>query len=179
MGRGDGRAGPDGAGGLRAPPEAGGGDGLLDAKAPGARGLPRDAHPGPAPGGGFLIQPGDTLSGLAAPFQSTVAAILAANPGLGPERLWVGQPLWIPLGPLAEGPVLKLILDSELVYGPAYRDFRVAEVVRRFGGYLSRYQETVGGRTLDAAQILEEVARNHSVGPRVLAERMGPGRAPR
>lgn len=116
----------------------------------------------------YLIQPGDTLSGLAAQFQTTVAAILAANPGLDPERLWVGQPLWIPLGPLAEGPALKLIPDSELVYGPAYRDFQVAEVVRRFGGYLSRYQETVGGRTLDGAQILEEVARNHSVGPRVL-----------
>lgn len=116
----------------------------------------------------YLVQAGDTLSGLAQQFQTTVDAILALNPGIDPQRLAVGQPLWIPLGIREKGPAWKLIPDSELVYGPAYLDFSIPEAIRRFGGYLSRYQETIGGRTLSGAEIVEEVARNHSVGPRVL-----------
>lgn len=116
----------------------------------------------------YLVQPGDTLSAIAAQFQTTVEAIQALNPGVDPQRLAVGQPLWIPLGVQERGPSEKLIPDSELVYGPAYLRFSVADAIRRFGGYLSRYQETVGGRTRTGAQIVEEVARNHSVGPRVL-----------
>ncbi len=116
----------------------------------------------------YLVQAGDTLIGLAQQFQTTVEAILAMNPGVDPRRLMIGQPLWIPLGVQEQGPAGKLIPDSELVYGPAYLDFSISETIRRFGGYLSRYRETVGGRTLSGAEILEEVARNHSVGPRVL-----------
>ncbi len=116
----------------------------------------------------YLVQDGDTLSHLASQFHTTVEAILAMNPGVDPQRLMVGQPLWIPVGALERSPAEKLIPDSELVYGPAYLDFSIAEAVQRFGGYLSRYQETVGGRTLSGAEIVEEVARNHSVGPRVL-----------
>ncbi|WP_376792108.1 LysM peptidoglycan-binding domain-containing protein [Thermoflexus sp.] len=116
----------------------------------------------------YLVQAGDTLSALAQRFQTTVGAILASNPGIDPSRLMVGQPLWMPVGVKEQGPALKLIPDSELVYGPAYLDFSVSETVRRFGGYLSRYQETIGGRTRSGIEILEEVARNHGVGPRVL-----------
>lgn len=116
----------------------------------------------------YLVQAGDTLVALAQQFQTTVEAILALNPGLDPQRLYVGQPLWIPVGVKEHGPALKLIPDSELVYGPAYRDFSTAEAIHRFGGYLSRYQETVGGEVWTGARIVEEVARNHSVGPRVL-----------
>lgn len=116
----------------------------------------------------YLVQAGDTLSYLAQQFQTTVDKILAVNPGIDPGRLMVGQPLWIPLGIREKGPAWKLIPDSELVYGPAYLDFSIPETIRSFGGYLSRYQETIGGRTLSGAEIVEEVARNHSVGPRVL-----------
>ncbi|WP_376789823.1 LysM peptidoglycan-binding domain-containing protein [Thermoflexus sp.] len=116
----------------------------------------------------YLVQAGDTLAALAQQFQTTVEAILTLNPGLDPQRLQIGQPLWIPVGVKAQGPALKLIPDSELVYGPAYRDFSTAEAIRRLGGYLSRYQEIIGGRARTGIEIVEEVARNHSVGPRVL-----------
>ncbi len=130
---------------------------------------PDPPRPGVAPDRElYLVQAGDTLSGLAQQFQTTVEAIQAMNPGVDPLRLSIGQPLWIPVGVRAQTPAAKLIPDSELVYGPAYLDFSIADVVRRFGGYLSRYQETVGGRTRSGIEIVEEVARNHSVGPRVL-----------
>ncbi len=130
---------------------------------------PDPPRPGVAPDRElYLVQAGDTLSRLAQQFQTTVEAIQAMNPGVDPLRLSIGQPLWIPVGVRAQTPAAKLIPDSELVYGPAYLDFSIAEAVRRFGGYLSRYQEVVGGRARSGIEIVEEVARNHSVGPRVL-----------
>ena len=52
----------------------------------------------PCPGFIHTIAPGDTLFALARRFNTTVEAILAANPGLIPERLAVGQRICIPTG---------------------------------------------------------------------------------
>ncbi len=44
----------------------------------------------------YVIQPGDTFSGLAARFGTTVEAIQALNPNVVPTRLRVGQQIRIP-----------------------------------------------------------------------------------
>jgi LysM repeat protein len=45
----------------------------------------------------YIIQPGDTLSGIAQAFGTTIAAILAANPALGdPKLIYAGQAIAIP-----------------------------------------------------------------------------------
>ncbi|MBX5477073.1 MAG: LysM peptidoglycan-binding domain-containing protein, partial [Clostridia bacterium] len=52
------------------------------------------------PGGQIphVVQPGDTYFRLAQQFGTTVAAIAAANPGVDPNNLQVGQVLCIPAG---------------------------------------------------------------------------------
>jgi murein DD-endopeptidase MepM/ murein hydrolase activator NlpD len=65
-------------------------------------------------------------------------------------------------------PALKLIPDSELVYGPAYTSFSIEEYVNRHEGYLKYYREKVDGQLLSGAQVVDYVARQYSVGPRVL-----------
>ncbi len=70
------------------------------APAPVAQSAPvaRPAPP-PAPIGPhyeYVVEPGQTLSLIAKGFDTTVAKILAANPGLKPNRLRVGQKLIIP-----------------------------------------------------------------------------------
>lgn len=46
----------------------------------------------------YTVASGDTLSGIAARFNTTVEALLAANPGVTPETLQIGQVLRIPAG---------------------------------------------------------------------------------
>ncbi|NLA58227.1 MAG: LysM peptidoglycan-binding domain-containing protein [Firmicutes bacterium] len=70
--------------------------------------IPTGPAPGPGPGrcpNGFLytVQSGDTFFRLAQRFGTTVAAIQAANPGVDPNNLQIGQVICIPTGP-APGP---------------------------------------------------------------------------
>ena len=55
--------------------------------------------PTPAPTQGpttYTVKSGDTLGAIAAQFNTTVAAIVAANPGLSPDSLQIGLVLKIP-----------------------------------------------------------------------------------
>ncbi len=53
-------------------------------------------RPCPAGAGPYTIQAGDTLYFLAQRFGATVAAIVAANPGIDPNALQIGQVICIP-----------------------------------------------------------------------------------
>lgn len=53
-------------------------------------------QPRPCPGFFYTIVAGDTLFSIAARFNTTVQAILRANPGLDPNRLFIGQQICIP-----------------------------------------------------------------------------------
>lgn len=68
-----------------------------NAASPTAAGSPA-ASATPTPGGerSYTVQSGDTLSGIAARFDTTVEAIEALNPGLNPNTLQIGAVLKIP-----------------------------------------------------------------------------------
>lgn len=53
-------------------------------------------QPRPCPGFFYTIVAGDTLFSIAARFNTTVQAILSANPGLDPNRLFIGEQICIP-----------------------------------------------------------------------------------
>lgn len=65
-------------------------------------------------------------------------------------------------------PPSYLLHDSEAVYGPSYLLWNTQAFVNEQGGYLSEYVE--GGKR--GAQILDEVALKHHVGPRALLATM-------
>ncbi|MDD5468668.1 MAG: LysM peptidoglycan-binding domain-containing protein [Anaerolineales bacterium] len=134
---------------------------------------PDAPHPLPSPRSEpeqYVVQYGDTLGQIAQRFGISIEQIMNANQLNNPNLLEVGQRLIIPV-PTLEGasPDFKIIPDSELVYGPMSAYFDLPAFIETQGGYLARYREKVDEETrLSGAQIVEMVARNYSVNPRLL-----------
>jgi LasA protease len=116
----------------------------------------------------YTVQSGDTLVAIAARFGLDLAALVAANGIADPDSLQVGQQLKIPTSQLAAGPTDHLLPDSEFVNGPAYVGFETSAFCATQGGYLASYQEKVEGAVLTGPEIISLVARDYSVGPRLL-----------
>jgi murein DD-endopeptidase MepM/ murein hydrolase activator NlpD len=117
----------------------------------------------------YVVQPGDILNQIARRYQVSLQLLVNANQLQNPDYLEVGQVLVIPApepGPV--GPAYKVIPDSELVFGPASVEFDVDNFVSRYDSYLLRYEQEVEGRILSGSQIVERVAQDYSINPRLL-----------
>jgi len=116
----------------------------------------------------YTVRPGDTLSGIAAAYGTTVEALIRLNGMANADQLAIGQVLQISLNAQYTGPGTLLIPDSELIYGPAYKDFDVARATAAFSELFKSYSEEVEGVRMTAPEIVTLVAERYSVGPRVL-----------
>jgi LysM repeat protein len=116
----------------------------------------------------YKVKPGETLSLIASIYGCTVEEIVVANNLVSADSISAGQTLHIPTQATEVGPALKLVPNSELVYGPSSVGFDVERFVARHGGYLDDYAEQVEGELRSGAQIVQLVAQRFSVGPRVL-----------
>ena len=89
--------------------------------------IPGTPSPGPCPAGTFAytIRAGDTFFSLARRFNTTIAAIQAANPGVDPNRLQIGQRICIPgmpsPGPCPAGSFAYTIRAGDTLYALANR----------------------------------------------------------
>lgn len=131
------------------------------------------AMPIPTPDGPLFtyhtISAGETLSYLAYRYNTSIEELVALNKLSGPSALiQTGQSFRVPLQTDAFSPAEILIPDSEVVYSPAYADFDIAEFIQSQAGYLATYSEYVDGVSLTGAEIVERVADQFSVGPRLL-----------
>jgi murein DD-endopeptidase MepM/ murein hydrolase activator NlpD len=117
----------------------------------------------------YVVQPYDFLSAIADRFGITLEQLIAANQLADPNRLEVGQVLYIPpVDPQTVGPSFKIIPDSELVNGPVALYFDVAAFVQAQPGYLKQHREEVDQRFLSGAEIVARVATEYSVNPKIL-----------
>jgi murein DD-endopeptidase MepM/ murein hydrolase activator NlpD len=117
----------------------------------------------------YIVQPNDTLSQIAERFGANVEDIMEANDILYPDWISVGLNLHIPQPPVGEpAPDFKIIPDSELVNGPVSAYFDIHEIIQRHDGYLASYSEEIGGTFMTGSQIVETVASNYSINPRLL-----------
>ncbi|GAB4446249.1 MAG: hypothetical protein OHK0041_04830 [Anaerolineales bacterium] len=130
-------------------------------------------HPLPSPRGTaeqYTVQAGDTLGSIAQRYGVSLEALLEAN-GLNESSVIpVGLVLNIPpvTADLNPGSSFKLIPNSELVYSPSSVGFNVEAFIQSQGGYLAGYFQDVNGETLSGAQIVQRIAENYSVNPRLL-----------
>jgi len=116
----------------------------------------------------YFTQTGDTLPAIAKRFGVQPEQI-SSSQSLAPEALLSqGLELQIPkvLGDLQFSDFL--LPDSEIIYSPSTTDFQVGGFIEDAGGYLSTYSEEVNGNLLSAAEIVQKVAAENSINPRIL-----------
>ena len=115
-----------------------------------------------------FVGAGETLGYIAQIYGATVGELLALNQLDADAVLLVGQEILVPSQIDAAAPNFKIIPDSELVYGPAARDFDVRAFARTFNGYLLTAGEEVEGVYMEGPDIVQLVADRFSVNPRLL-----------
>jgi hypothetical protein len=119
----------------------------------------------------YIAQTGDTLPGLAAHFNTTVEEILEANPIIPQDATTMppGMPMKIPIyyAPLWGSP-FQIIPDSQFVNGPAAVGIDTQAFIDEHPGWLKDYVEYAADATRRAGNIVDLVALNFSVSPRLL-----------
>lgn len=134
---------------------------------------PLPARPAYVPGElvDYTAQSGDTLPALAARFNTTIDEILAANtfiprdastmpPGMPMKIPIYYQPFW--------GSQYQILPDSLFVNGPAQVGFDTSAFVSHYTGWLNGYIEYAFDGNRTGAQIIDYVAMNYSVSPKLL-----------
>ena len=117
----------------------------------------------------YTIQTGDSLSSIARIYGISMQALALANQIDNPDLIAPGQVLIIPTpipGDFVSG--VKILPDSEFVNGPGSVGFNGIQYARSAGGYLASYQEVVDGSLASGPEILQRVASEFSVSPRLL-----------
>ncbi|MBI3241813.1 MAG: LysM peptidoglycan-binding domain-containing protein [Chloroflexi bacterium] len=120
----------------------------------------------------YTVQPGDTLIALAAHFNTSPEAVQQLNPDFDFATygtLPPGQALTLPAyyAPLIGTPY-HLIPDSELVASASQKHFSAKATILEYNGFLSRYSEYAEEETRPSWEIVERVARDYSISPRLL-----------
>ena len=119
----------------------------------------------------YVVQSGDTLPALASHFNTTIAEVREANPII-PEDVTTlppGMPMKIPIyyAPLW-GTSYQILPDSQFVDGPAQMDFDTQAFLEDKPGWLKSYVAYASGDNRNGAEIINLVAENFSVSPRLL-----------
>ena len=119
----------------------------------------------------YIAQTGDTLPVLAIHFNTTVDEILDANSFIPADATTLppGMPMQIPIYYQSFwGTPFKILPDSLFVSGPAQIDFDTQALVDQHPGWLREYRDYVGGASRSGAGIVDYVAQNFSISPRLL-----------
>ena len=117
------------------------------------------------------VQPGETLTRIAARYNISVRDLLAANNLPNPDLLDVGQALLLPAAVQAtieHTPGIRLLPDSRLVRSIHGARFDTEAFVSAQPGVLRKMSLTLKSGIYSAAQIVERVSREYSVDARIL-----------
>lgn len=134
---------------------------------------PLPARPQYSPGElvDYTAQTGDSLPALASHFNTTVNEILVANSFIPADATTMppGMPMMIPIyyQPFW-GTQYQIIPDSLFINGPAQVGFDTSAFIDSQPGWLKGYTEYAFGDNRSAAEIVDYVALNFSVSPRLL-----------
>jgi len=116
----------------------------------------------------YSVHSGDTLPALAGRFGVEPEQITSEQPVPAEVFIPIGQLLKIP-NTVGETPYPGVLLpDSEAINSPSAVEFDIQEFVDRSSGYLSNYSERVNNQWTSGADIIQRVAMEYSINPRLL-----------
>lgn len=119
----------------------------------------------------YTVQTGDNMPALAVRFNTTIDEIRQANPiiPLDVTTLPPGMPMKIPIyyEPLW-GSSFQILPDSLFINGPAQVEFDTKAFVDQWPGWLNGYREYAADANRSGAEIIDLVARNFGVSPRLM-----------
>ena len=117
----------------------------------------------------YYSQAGDTLAAIAIRFNVEASSVTSPDPIASEKYLNPGQLLMVPNRVSNTTSSTHIMPDSEVTFSPSGLDLNVEEFVNKAGGFLSRYTEYLGTTgTTSGAKIIERVAVEYSVNPRLL-----------
>jgi LasA protease len=119
----------------------------------------------------YIAQTGDNLPALAVHFNTTVKEIRAANPIIPDDATTLppGMPMKIPIYYIALwGSPFHILPDDLFVNGPAQIGFDPIRFVNSQPGWLKDYQDAASGDIVSGGELINIVATNFSVSPRLL-----------
>ncbi|GJQ36425.1 MAG: hypothetical protein JETCAE01_24350 [Anaerolineaceae bacterium] len=119
----------------------------------------------------YTAQSGDTLPALASRFNTNVDEILEANPFVPRDATTLpqGMPMKIPIYYRALwGSPFQIIPDHAFVNSPTASGFNTAAFVASQPGWLNNFRAYVGGETRSGAELVDYVAINYSINPKLL-----------
>ena len=134
---------------------------------------PTSGRPNYAPGElvDYIAQSGDTLPALAKRFNTTEEEIRAANSIIPADATTMppGFPMKIPIYYLPLwGTDFQSIPDDAFVNGPSQIGFSTSAFVASTNGWLKNYRGYIGGENRTGAEMVDYVATNYSISPRLL-----------
>jgi LasA protease len=116
----------------------------------------------------YYTQSGDTLPSVAFRFGVTTAEITSPQEVPPTGLIQPGTLLVIPNVLKDTGPGEIAMPDSEVVFSPSALDFDTKSFVNDAGGYLSTYREYLVTGWQTGAEIIDRVAIENSINPRLL-----------
>jgi LasA protease len=116
----------------------------------------------------YVVQSGDTLSGIAAAYNISLETLMSLNALIDPNVLTVGQVIVLPAPPDNQTVDFKIIPDSRLVRAPGSAAFDIVTFVSQQPGYIRVAMDEVDGEMLSAAEIVRRVSLSFSVDARLL-----------
>ena len=117
----------------------------------------------------YIVQYGDSLGVIANRFGVNINIIINANSIVDPNLIEPGQVLLIPAPTIQPtGTGFKIIPDSELVNGPLNSRYNLQDFVQHSKGWLKSYVEVVDGVETPGVDIVQRVAEDYSINPRLL-----------
>lgn len=116
----------------------------------------------------YVVQPGDTLSNIAAVHGLSVETLLSVNDIPDPNILTVGQIIKLPGPPSSETSSFMIVPDNRLVRAPGSSGFDVEGFISQQPGYIRIATDLVNDRLLSSAEVVERVSLEFSVDSRLL-----------